>query len=327
MPALETIVFQIGHYGPFVLVVVSIFLLAEVVFLSFLRRSRSSRRINTRLAIRDRNEDLAAAAEELRQTRGLNGRTRGPTYFGGLHKFLLQAGISIPPGKLVGFLGAAGAATTVLGVIIFDSVLVALLLAIAIGGIIPALILLMLRKRRLARFTEQLPEAIDVMVRSLRAGHPMTVAIGMVANEMRDPIGSDFGVVADEMTYGLDLETALANLRDRTGLTELSFLVVATSIQARSRGNLAEILSKLARMVRERARMRRKILSLSSEGRWSALLLSLLPLALFLLFSTLSPGFYGEVRNDVIFMPVVVLGILLWAVGIVVLYKMVNFKT
>ena len=136
-----------------------------------------------------------------------------------------------------------------------------------------------MRKRATKAFGAQLPEAIDVMVRSLRAGHPVPVAIAMVAREMPDPIGSEFGIVADEMTYGTDLETAMRNLYFRVGQEDLPLFVTAVAIQGSTGGNLGEILENLSRVIRQRFKMRRKIRALAAEGQILALILSSLPIA------------------------------------------------
>ena len=115
---------------------------------------------------------------------------------------------------------------------------IALLATAIVGVLIPVFVLVIKRSRRTKRLEGQLPEAIDVMVRSLRAGHPLPVAIAMVAREMPDPIGSEFGMASDEMTYGMDLETAMSNMRIRAGQSDLAMLVVAVSIQAKTGGNL-----------------------------------------------------------------------------------------
>jgi tight adherence protein B len=200
-------------------------------------------------------------------------------------------------------------------------------LAAAFAGVgLPLMVLLVMRSKRLKALEAQLPEAVDVMVRSLRAGHPLPVAIAMVAREMPDPVGSEFGMVADEMTYGLDIETAMSNMRTRAGQSDLSFLVVAISIQSKTGGNLAEILVNLSRMVRERARMRRKIHSLSSEGRFSAIGLSVIPSVLAAIIHFLAPTYFSEVEHDPLFMPAVYTGLVMWAIGVYTLRRMVNFK-
>jgi len=201
-----------------------------------------------------------------------------------------------------------------------------LLVAIALGAVLPIVVLLAMRSRRLRKLEEQLPEAIDVMVRSLRAGHPLSVAISLVSREMPDPIGSEFGMVCDEMTYGMDLATALTNLRARVEQSDLGLLVVAITIQSKTGGNLAELLGNLARMVRERARVRRKITALSAEGRYSAIALSIVPIAVYLVVNTMAPRYYAEVRDDAAFMPAYYVGLTLWVIGVAVMRRMVNFK-
>ena len=136
---------------------------------------------------------------------------------------------------------------------------------------LPLAILVYLRKRRRQKFGEQFPEAIDIIVRSLRAGHPVPVAIGMVARELPDPVGTEFGIVADEITYGSDLETAMRNMLYRVGQEDLPLFVTSVAIQATTGGNLSQILDNLSKVIRERFKMRRKIKGLSAEGRAGAM--------------------------------------------------------
>ena len=139
-----------------------------------------------------------------------------------------------------------------------------------------------LRGRRQKKFGAQFPDALDIIVRSLRAGHPVPIAITMVAREMPDPIGSEFGIVADEITYGADLETAMRNLYFRIGQDDLPLFVTAVAIQGSTGGNLGEILENLSGVIRQRFKMRRKIRALAAEGRASAMILSALPIVMFL---------------------------------------------
>ena len=141
------------------------------------------------------------------------------------------------------------------------------------------------------QFGAQFPDALDMIVRSLRAGHPVPIAITMVAREMPDPIGSEFGIVADEITYGADLETAMRNLYFRVGQDDLPLFVTAVAIQGSTGGNLGEILENLSGVIRQRFKMRRKIRALAAEGRASALILSSLPIAMFLIIQLVAPEF------------------------------------
>lgn len=181
--------------------------------------------------------------------------------------------------------------------------------------------------RRVRRFEAQLPEALDTIVRSLRAGHPTTAAIQMVAREFPKPLGEEFDILANEVTYGLDLETAMRNLAGRVRLHDLGMIVSAIAIHARSGGNLSEILTNLGTVIRERIRLRLKTKALSAEGRFSALVLSLLPVVLFGALSIIAPGFYGDVWDNPLIYPIFI-GAAIWVgIGNMVMWRMVNIET
>src|SRR4029077_9546360 len=160
---------------------------------------------------------------------------------------------------------------------------------------LPYFVLRVLRGRRQKKFSSQFPDALDIIVRSLRAGHPVPIAISMVGREMADPVGTEFGMVSDEITYGADLETALRNLYFRVGQEDLPLFVTAVAIQGSTGGNLSEILGNLSAVIRQRFKMRRKIKALAAEGRFSAFILSGLPIAMFLVLQVMAPDFYGQV--------------------------------
>ena len=159
----------------------------------------------------------------------------------------------------------------------------------------PFVTLLVKRKRRHGKFAAQFPDAMDIIVRSLRAGHPVPVAVGLVAQELPDPIGTEFGIAADEITYGADVETAMRNLYFRVGQEDLPLFVTAVAIQGSTGGNLSEILSNLSSVIRQRFKMRRKIKALAAEGKFSAIFLSGLPVAVFVLINFMTPDFYGSI--------------------------------
>jgi tight adherence protein B len=182
------------------------------------------------------------------------------------------------------------------------------------------------RRRRIAKFSEQLPDALDVIVRGLRAGHPFRVAVALVAREMPDPVGTEFGMVADEVMFGLDQSVAVNNLGPRVGHSDLSFFSTAVNIQLHTGGNLGEILSRLSRMLRDRSKLRLKIRALSSEGRLSAIALSLTPFVLFVIITLLSPDYFFSIKDHPITIPAMILGLAMLAIGNIMLYRMVNFK-
>jgi tight adherence protein B len=183
-----------------------------------------------------------------------------------------------------------------------------------------------LRGRRQKKFGAQFPDALDIIVRSLRAGHPVPIAISMVGREMPDPIGSEFGVVSDEITYGADLETAMRNLYARLGSDDLPLFVTAVAIQGSTGGNLGEILENLSGVIRQRFKMRRKIRALAAEGRASAMILSGLPIGMFAVIQFVAPDFYASVWQ-VHLTQVLLFGAAAWMlVGNLIMFKMVNFK-
>jgi tight adherence protein B len=181
------------------------------------------------------------------------------------------------------------------------------------------------RGKRFRAFEKQLPDALDMIVRSLRAGHPTPVATALVAREMPDPVGTEFGIAADEVSFGSNLEDAVRKMSERVGSESLRLLAVALSIQAKTGGNLAEILSNLSKVIRERGKLRLKIRALSAEGRVSAIILSSFPLVMFLILQVLSPSFYGKVWHDPLIVPVLTIFGTLALIGDYIMYRMVTF--
>jgi tight adherence protein B len=188
------------------------------------------------------------------------------------------------------------------------------------------MLLRILRGRRQKAFGAQFPDALDMIVRSLRAGHPTPIAITMVAREMKDPIGSEFGIVADEITYGADLETALRNLYFRIGQDDLPLFVTAVAIQGSTGGNLGEILQNLSAVIRQRFKMRRKIRALAAEGRASALILSSLPIMIFLVIQVVAPDFYAGVWNEDLTKKALLVAGTWMGIGNFIMYRLVNFR-
>jgi tight adherence protein B len=199
-------------------------------------------------------------------------------------------------------------------------------LAATTGFGVPLLALYLKRRRRLKRFGEQLPEALDLIVRSVLAGHPVSSSFALVAREMPDPIGSEFGVVLDEMTYGLDMHGALDNLFRRVPHPDLHFFTLAVQIQHGTGGNLAEVLSNLAKVIRDRFRMFAKIRAVSAEGRLSGVIISIMPVAVVAVVTLINPKYFGSVLNDPMFWPPIIVGIALLLVGQVIIWRLVNFK-
>jgi tight adherence protein B len=202
----------------------------------------------------------------------------------------------------------------------------------AIAAAVPSALLLLflffrsVRQRRIARFAELLPDSIDVIVRAVRVGYPLPLALDLVAREMPDPVGAEFRAASEEIAFGQDVRTAVENLYRRVGQEDLLFLIVAINVQVQTGGNLAEILSRLSRLIRQRARLRLKISALSAEGRVSALVLSAMPFILFGGISLISPGYFAEVRDHPLVAPALIYAGISLMVGNIIMYRMVNFK-
>jgi tight adherence protein B len=204
--------------------------------------------------------------------------------------------------------------------------LIALLLTIGSALVIIFAFFTTVRQRRIARFAELLPDSIDVIVRAVRVGYPLPAALSLVAREMPDPIGAEFGMTAEEISFGQDTRTAVEGLYCRVGLDDLVFLVVAINVQTQTGGNLAEILSRLSRLLRNRTKLQLKIRALSADGRMSALVLSLMPFILLAGITLIAPNYFAEVRSHPLVVPALVYGIISLVVGNVIMYRMVNFR-
>jgi tight adherence protein B len=242
-----------------------------------------------------------------------------------LHLLIAQSGTTTTPGRLARYAAIACA-------LLFVALPLPLpwparlVIATATALLLVYAWLRFKRARRIARFAEQLPDIIDVIVRSLRAGHPLPISLALVAREMPAPAGPEFGLVVDEITYGRSVGEAMALLERRIGYRELRFLVSSIIIAQQTGGNMAEILSRLSRMLRDRFRLTRKVRALSAEGRFSGYALSALPILLFGLIQLISSSFYAEFWESSVRNPILLIAGTLLLLGNLVIYKMVNFK-
>ena len=181
-------------------------------------------------------------------------------------------------------------------------------------------------KKRIELLEEQLPDAIELMVRSLRVGHPFASAINIVAKEVSDPLGSEFGVIADESAYGRDVSESLKHLAERMDMQDLRFLAVAVTIQQTSGGNLAEILHGLSKVIRARFKLFRRVKAITAEAKWSGMFLSVFPLLALIGINVMEPNYYAEVKETEFFIPAcIVVGVFL-TINVIFMRIMVNIK-
>ena len=286
------------------------------------RRAQSS--IKRRLALSKEGGTKPASLNALRDGRGLaefeSPRLRR------CNDFLAQTGLRLDRNLLLIAMFALNCLLFVLlGLVLGHGAwtfLSAMLLAVVLIG----LFFKTVRQRRIARFAELLPDSIDVIVRGLRAGYPLPAALDLVGQEMPDPVGTEFRLTSDEISFGQDIRTAIDNLYRRVGQDDLLFLIMAVNVQSQTGGNLAEILAGLSRLLRNRAKVNMKVKALSADGRMSAVVLSLIPFILFGLISLISPSYFGEVREHPLIVPALIYATISLVLGNIVMYRMVNFK-
>ncbi len=254
---------------------------------------------------------------------------------GQLDHLIQQTGMTVTMSRVLVMMCAL-TVFTFLGIILFTrggvvagslvGMLTVLALSFGVGVAGPIFFLKFKKMKRLKLFAEQLPDALDIMVRSLQAGHPVSAAMTLVTKEMPDPIGTEFGIAVDEMTYGLELREALANLGDRVDVEDYQYVVVSINIQHETGGNLAEVLHGLSTVIRARFRMFKKIRAISAEGRMSAKILALMPFAFAAFVFSSRPHYYLNAMDDPLFWPLVGVALALELAGIFIMYKLVNFR-
>lgn len=284
--------------------------------------------VNRRMRMIEAGADQSQVLKALRrEPRDPEGAARWLPMIALVERRLAQAGLAVPVHRLL--LWAVGLA--LLGLISLRLVTtlpppLAVLSALAFALAVPALYVEWRRRRRIRQFGEQLPAALDLLVRSLKVGHPLSAALNIVAEELPDPIGTEFGIVIDEITYGLDLEDAFEHLNERVEVPDLRYMTVAINIQYSAGGNLAEILAGLARVIRDRFHMSRKIKAVSAEGRLSAVFLSTFPVGLAGALYLINPNYYAQIADDPMFPFLTGLTVVLLIVNVIAMRWLVNFK-
>jgi tight adherence protein B len=313
-------------YVVYGLAAISAALVGEACYLLFFSATSYRSNINRRLSLLKDQSDRQNILLQLRRERGLTGGGDLRLPVESLNRLILQSGLSVGLSRLGMIVGIFAVVALAVDFVMRGNIIEAGAVGVFSCTLLPLFVLKMLRGRRQKKFGAQFPDAIDIIVRSLRAGHPVPIAVSMVAREMHDPIGSEFGLAVDEITYGADLETAMRNLYFRVGQDDLPLFVTAVAIQGATGGNLGEILDNLSNVIRQRFKMRRKVKALASEGRMSALILSSLPVLLFMVIQISSPDFYASVWPYDLTKLGLAGGAGWMMIGNLVMYRMVSFK-
>ncbi|MEO0679747.1 MAG: type II secretion system F family protein [Pseudomonadota bacterium] len=312
----------------FAIIFVGVLLAVEGLYLlAFGRAARQGRKVNRRLQLLDGGSDPLQVLEQLRKERERHVSASGTPFLSALFEKAAQANIPWSPVTIVMVLLMA-CFSVFLALTVFSqaSFAVRVILACGMGYGIMFVWLRGRAKKRLAEFEEQLPDAIELMVRALRIGHPFSSAVAIVSQEMPDPIGSEFGIIADEATYGMDVTESLESMADRVAVPDLRFLAVAVGIQSQSGGNLAEILNGLSVVVRSRFKLFRRVTAITAEARWSGWFLSAFPIIALLIVQVVKPDYYDGVLEHPLFVPATIMVGVMLALNILFMRMMVNIK-
>ncbi|GLQ33792.1 pilus assembly protein TadB [Amylibacter marinus] len=311
-----------------VLIFIGVVLMVEGMYLvAFGKSISSSARVNRRLTLIEEGKDHEDILSTLRREREQHQNSFKFPVFSILSKKAAQANIAFSPKALVLVMIVVAIFGFVMLTVFADaSFLIRVLVSVIMGTGGVYFWLNSKAKKRLSLFEEQLPDAVDLIVRSLRVGHPFSSAINVVAEEMYDPIGSEFGLIADEATYGLDINSALADMAERIDLQDVRFLAVAVGIQSRSGGNLAEILDGLAKVVRSRFKLFRRVRAITAEAKWSGWFLSIFPFAAIVMVNVTNKGYYDKVAQSPFFVPACIFVGIMLTMNIIIMRALVNIK-
>jgi tight adherence protein B len=314
-----------------VLVFVSVILVIEAMRQLWLaRRGKSALRLQRRLDLLSRTLGADGQRSLLKQRKlselpALSRLLSQTTLAPGLERYLAQAGLDW---TVAGLLVASGACASA------GFVLAALgagpgwysLAAACVLGLLPLAYLAWARSRRLRKLQQQLPDALDLITRAMRAGHALSLGIQMLPEEMPEPVAGEFRLVHEQVSFGVSLEQALTNLCERVPLTDYRYFVVSVTIQRQSGGNLTEVLVNLSRLIRERLRLLARVRVLSAEGRMSAWTLTVLPFALGALMYVFNPDFIRPLWSDPIGIGMLQTLIGMMLVGVLVLVRIIKIR-
>jgi tight adherence protein B len=319
-------------------VFVAVFLIVQTLARSAAEKRTFSRAVNRRMTLIQSGADRDEVVSQLLKNSPRQHPHLPPVIRGIVENFqraVFASAVPMGMGQLAMFMAIAGLVIFALVILVaagfgfgigFGLLQLAFLMALCLAFVLPYLVLQRIAASRRRKVEKQFPVALDIFVRALRSGHPVASAIELLTREMDDPIGTEFGIVADEITYGSDLVTALNAMAERWDLEDMKMFVVSLSVQSETGGNLAEILENLATVIRERASMFMKVRALSSEGRMTGWMLTVLPVFAFVTIFLVNPQFYLNVIEDPIFIFGTITLSILYIVGVITIRKMVDIK-
>ncbi|WP_309605609.1 type II secretion system F family protein [Phenylobacterium sp.] len=314
-----------SHLIVLILVFAAVFTAGQAAFGLFTVATQK-RLVNKRLKVADKVDGVSALVMELRKQRGLNAAGDKGGRLRWLSDLIVASGVTYDAKKWVLYAVLAalvgGMAAAVLTKVPLMFVVGALLFGL--GG--PIVYLKTMAGKRAKALGYQLPQALEIIVRSLEAGHPVPTAINLVGREMSDPIGSEFGMAADEIAFGATMEQAIARMSERCQHPDVDLFAATVRLQERAGGNLTGLLKLNAATVRDRHKMRLKIKAASSEGRASAMILTSAPFLAMGFIIISAPHFYGDVIHEpVVKYGLAILGVWMF-IGNMVMRRMIDLR-
>lgn len=291
-----------------------------------LTRASSKRKVNKRLAVAETTGSLADLVVELRKQRSLNADGKRTIGWSWLSDVIVRSGVDFKPQRWAMLAAAGGFGVWLLLFFLLRNPVIGIPAGIlaAIGG--PIGYLMFAAENRSKKLGEQLPGALEIIVRSLEAGHPVPTAVALVGREMPDPVGTEFGMAGDEIAFGATLEQSVARIADRCRHPDVDLFAATIRLQERCGGNLTGLLKMNAKAIRERHKMRLKIKAASSEGRASAIILTSAPFGVLAILSFMSPQFYGDVIHEKsIQIGLAILGVWMF-IGNMVMRRMIDMR-
>ena len=312
----------------YILIFIGVLALVQGIYLTVFGKSISlNNRINRRLDMLEKGAGREQVLEQLRKEMSQHMRSRSIPLYSILADKAQKANIAFTPQQLImvmGVLSAVAFAGLTVGTSAGLAVRIVVSVAMGVGAVF--VWVNNTAKKRLGMIEEQLPDAVELMVRSLRVGHPFTSALQIVAKEVPDPLGTEMGIISDEAAYGRDVGDALKSMAERVDMQDLRFLAVAVTIQQTSGGNLAEILHGLAKVIRARFKLFRRVKAITAEAKWSGMFLSVFPIGALIMINVLQPNYYDDVKETAYFIPacLVVAGFLV--ANVFVMRSLVNIK-
>jgi len=316
-----------GDYTTILLILIfaAVFTAAQAA-IGLFTTAKERRKLTQRLKVADKVDGISALVIELRKQRGLTASGERAGRLQWLSNLIVASGLPYDQKKWLTYVGAV-AVIGAIGAFALTHSLIAVPVGLLLAGAgLPVFYLKFMAGRRAKALGFQLPQALEIIVRSLEAGHPVPTAIALVGREMSDPVGSEFGMSADEIAYGATLAQTVERMAERCQHPDVDLFAATVRLQERAGGNLTGLLKLNAATVRERHKMRLKIKAASAEGRASAMILTSAPFVAFGLINVTNPHFYGDVWH-VGMVRYGLIGLLGWlGVGNLVMRKMIDMR-